>query len=218
MLRTVDIATGPTTSLSLLTNAVVLSITAEGFPVPPALIASGLSFSIGAFSLLFGLLNLGWILNFVTVPMLVGFQMSAALIIVQGQIPLILGESGVGQDFTLQGMQIPKNIATTQPLSLAVGVASIVIIILLKLVGKKWGHKSSIIRILSNLRNAFVIAISTTISFIINKDLVIPQFPIAGTVALTLQSPQLPTKLVLLVAKKSFPVSQSKINAQRVGC
>ncbi|KAK6595158.1 sulfate permease [Botrytis cinerea] len=183
-----DIATGPTTSLSLLTNAVVLSITAEGFPVPPALIASGLSFSIGTFSLLFGLLNLGWILNFVTVPMLVGFQMSAALIIVQG-------------------MQIPKNIATTQPLSLAVGVASIVIIILLKLMGKKWGHKSSIIRILSNLRNAFVIAISTTISFIINKDLVIPQFPIAGTVALTLQSPQLPTKLVLLVAKKSFPVS-----------
>ncbi|KAF7950704.1 uncharacterized protein EAE97_002256 [Botrytis byssoidea] len=201
-----DIATGPTTSLSLLTNAVVLSITAQDLPIPPALIASGLSFSIGAFSLLFGLLNLGWILNFVTVPMLVGFQMSAALIIVQGQVPLILGESGVGQDFSLQEMQIPQNIATTQPLSLAVGVASIVIIISLKLMGKRWGQKSSIIRILSSLRNAFVIAISTAISFIVNKDLIIPQFPIAGTVALTLQSPQLPTKVVLLVAKRSFPV------------
>lgn len=207
MLIIVDIATGPTTSLSLLTNAVVLSITARDLPIPPALIASGLSFSIGAFSLLFGLLNLGWILNFVTVPMLVGFQMSAALIIIQGQVPLILGESGVGQIFMLQGMQIPKNIATTQPLSLAVGAASIVIIVLLKLMGKRWGQKSNIIRILSSLRNAFVIAISTAISFIINKDLIIPQFPIAGTVALTLQSPQIPTKIVLLVAKKSFPVS-----------
>lgn len=95
MLRFIDITTGPTASLSLLTNVVVLSITADGLPIPPALIASGLSFSIGAISLLFGLLNLGWILNFVTVPMLVGFQMSAALIIVQGQVPLIWGESGV---------------------------------------------------------------------------------------------------------------------------
>ncbi|KAJ8058343.1 hypothetical protein OCU04_012535 [Sclerotinia nivalis] len=202
-----DIATGPTTSLSLLTNVVVLSITAQGLPIPPALIASAISFSIGAVSLLIGLLNLGWILNFVTVPMLVGFQMSAALIIIQGQIPLILGESGVSQNFTRQGMEIPKNIATTQPLSLAVGVASIVIIILLKLMGKKWGHKSSIIRVLSNLRNAFAIVISTGVSFVINRELIIPQFPIAGTaVPQGIQSPQPPTKIVLLVATKSFPV------------
>ncbi|KAF7868616.1 hypothetical protein EAF04_005147 [Stromatinia cepivora] len=201
-----DIATGPTTSLSLLTNAVVLSITAQGLPLPPALIASALSFSIGAVSLLIGLLNLGWILNFVTVPMLVGFQMSAAFFIIQGQIPLILGESGVNQDVTRQGMEIPQNITTTQPLSLAVGVAAILIIILLKLTGKKWGHKSSIIRVFSNLRNAIVIAIFTGVSFIINRELITPQFPIAGAAPQGIQFPQPPTKIVLLVATKSFPV------------
>ncbi|KAI9644963.1 hypothetical protein NHQ30_006998 [Ciborinia camelliae] len=201
-----DVATGPTTSLSLLTNAVVLSIVAQGLAIPPALIASALSFSIGAMSLLFGLLNLGWILNFVTVPMLVGFQIAAALIIIQSQIPLILGESGVGQIFTKQGLEILKNIATTQPLSLAIGVASILIIILLKLMGKEWGHKNRIIRVLSNLRNAFVIAIFTLVSFIHNRQLTIPRFPIAGTIPQGIQSPQLPTKLVLLVATKAFPV------------
>ncbi|ESZ93939.1 hypothetical protein SBOR_5698 [Sclerotinia borealis F-4128] len=201
-----DIATGPTTSISLLTNAAVLSITAQDLPIPPALIASSLSFSIGALSLLFGLLNLGWVLNFVTVPMLVGFQMSAALIIVQGQIPLILGESGVGQIFSRQVMEILRNIGTTQPLSLAVGVTSMVIIVSLKLMGKKWGHKSNIIKVLSNLRNAFVIAVFTGVSFVINRELIIPQFPIAGTVPRGIQSPQSPTKIVLLVATKAFPV------------
>lgn len=158
-------------------------------------------------SLFFGLLNLGWLLNFVSVPMLVGFQMSAGLIVIQGQIPLILGESGVGQIFTAQGLQILQNIKTTQPLSLAVGVASIVIIILLKLMGKKWGHKSNIIRVLSNLRNAFVIVVSTGVSFIVNRDLIIPQFPVVGTVSSGFQLPQPPTKIVLLVAIKAIPVS-----------
>lgn len=207
MLRIIDIATGPTTSLSLLTNAVVLSITAEGLPIPPSLIACALSFSIGAMSLLFGILNLGWILNFVTVPMLVGFQISAALIIIQGQIPLILGESGVSQIVAKQGIEITKNIKTTQPLSLAVGVASILIIISLKLVGKKWGQKNSIIRVLSNLRNAFVIVVLTGVSFIVNRDLIIPKFPITGTPPPGIQSPHSPTKIVLLISTKAIPVS-----------
>ncbi|QSZ28878.1 hypothetical protein DSL72_003383 [Monilinia vaccinii-corymbosi] len=201
-----DIATGPTTSLSLLTNAVVLSITAEDLPIPPALIASALSFSIGVMFLLLGLLNLGWILNFVSVPMLVGFQMAAAVIICQGQLPLILGESGVGLNFTTQMPEIIQNIKTTQPLSLAVGAGSIVIIVLLKFVGKKWGEGSTIIRVLSNLRNAFVIVVFTAVSFLVNKNLIIPRFPIAGTLPQGIQAPQAPSKIVLFVATKAMPV------------
>lgn len=201
-----DIATGPTTSLGLLTGAVVLSITAQGILIPPALIAAALSFSVGAISLVVGLLKLGWILNFITVPMIVGFQMTSALILIQAQVPLILGESNVSTLFVQQGMDILKQIKTTQPLSLAIGVASIVIIIGLKLIGKRWGHKSSIIRVLSNTRNAFVIIVFTGVSFIINRELIIPQFPISGPVPRGIQSPQPPTQIVLLVLTQAFPV------------
>ncbi|KAB8291160.1 hypothetical protein EYC80_009848 [Monilinia laxa] len=201
-----DIATGPTTSLSLLTNAVVLSIAAEDVPVPPALIASALSFAIGLMFLVFGLLNLGWILSFITVPMLVGFQMAAGLYICQAQIPLILGVTGVGNSFATQMMEVLKNIKTTQPLSLAIGVGAAVVIVGLKFVAKKWGQKNVFIKVLSNLRNVFVIAIFTGVSWLVNRDLDHPKFPIAGTLPEGIQGPKAPTKVVLLVLTRAVPI------------
>ncbi|PQE22125.1 sulfate permease protein [Rutstroemia sp. NJR-2017a BBW] len=202
-----DLATGPTTSLGLLTGVAILSITAQGLPIPPAVIAAALSFSIGAISLVVGLLRLGWVINFVTVPMLVGFQMTSALILVQGQVPVILGESDVSTSFIQQGTDILLQIKTTQPLSLAIGVASIVLLIALKLMGKHWAHKSSIVRVLSNTRNAVVIVIFTGVSFIINKDLSIPQFPIAGKFPQGIRFPQPPTQVVLLIlTRAALPV------------
>jgi sodium-independent sulfate anion transporter 11 len=207
MLMNVDLATGPTTSLGFLTGVAILSITKQGLPIPPPLIAAALSFSVGAISLVMGLLRLGWIINFVTVPMLVGFQMTSALILVQGQVPVILGESDVSTSFIQQGKDILLQIQTTQPLSLAIGVASIVLISTLKLMGKYWARKSRILRVLSNTRNAVVIIIFTSVSFIINRDLSIPQFPISGPVPRGIRFPQPPTQVVLLIlTRAALPV------------
>ena len=69
---------------------------------------------------------------------MIGFFMSIALIIAQGQVPSILGEVGVSSDFIQQGKDIVANIGTSQPTTIAIGLSSIILLVLLQLVGEKW--------------------------------------------------------------------------------
>lgn len=52
-----------------------------------------LALVVGALFLIFGLLRLGWVANFLSQPVLQGFTQGIALIVIVGQIPAILGTS-----------------------------------------------------------------------------------------------------------------------------
>lgn len=176
-------------------------------PLPPALVAAVVAVSVGILALIMGVLKLGWMLDFISLPVLIGFIMGSAIIIIQGQVPTLLGEEGVSPIFVLQGKDIITKIGTAKPLTIAIGASGIVILLILQFIGKKWGKKNHAIWVLSISRNIIVLVLFTGISFAVNRDLETPLWEITGTIPSGLQPPRAPPiMLILVLTFVSFPV------------
>ena len=84
-----DMSTGPTSLLGLLTAEIVRDYTSEGFSAQA--IASMVAMCVGIYCLIIGGLKLGFLLEFVSIPVLHGFISAAGIVIMLGQIPSLFG-------------------------------------------------------------------------------------------------------------------------------
>ncbi|MDQ3099237.1 MAG: sulfate permease [bacterium] len=84
------LSTGPVAVISLMTASALsaLNLTDPAMMVQYAILLAVL---VGLFQLLFGLLRLGVIINFISHPVMLGFTNAAALIIASSQLPKIFG-------------------------------------------------------------------------------------------------------------------------------
>lgn len=201
----VDVSTGPTSIIGLLTGQLVVELSGQ---ISPATVAATVSFSIGIICLVTGLLKLGWLLNFVSHPVLTGFITGAAIIILTGQVPAILGETGAPAAWIDQIPFILKNIPKAKPLTIAIGFSGVALLLILQFIGQKWGKKSTVVWVICTSRNAIVLALFTGLSFGLNIN--IPKKPLwalTGTIPSGLQTPRFPTfEHVKVILPKSFPI------------
>jgi high affinity sulfate transporter 1 len=128
---------GPESALAILSAAVVGTLAVAGtqeyldFTFALALI-------VGVIFIIFGLLRLGWVANFMAIPVLKGFIQGLALVIIVSQLPTIFGvEGGDGnffQELWAVITQLPDaNVATT-----IIGLASLVILFAFKRFAPRW--------------------------------------------------------------------------------
>ena len=151
-----------------------------------------------------GMLNLGFLLEFVSLPVLTGFISAAAITIILGQVPAIFGETGVGTGTANQVHDIFEKLPRTKPITFAVGLGGIVLLIILQVLGKRLGKKNKVIWIISIGRNALVILLFTIISFVLNRNRKTPLFDLTGKIPSGLIPPKLPN---LALVKRVFPSS-----------
>ncbi|KAK0102865.1 hypothetical protein ONS95_000937 [Cadophora gregata] len=178
-----DISVGPTSGTAFFTATIVVELGKLG--IPPALAAAVVSFSVGIWSLIFGILNLGFIFDYVSTPMSLGFTMGTAIVVINSQIPAILGLQGVSPVFIDMMPEIIKRIGETKSITVAIAVSSIVLLAFSQFVGNKWGHKNAFIRIFAASRHINVLGLFTGISFFANKNLDLPLWSVLGPVATT---------------------------------
>ncbi|RDW82228.1 SulP family sulfate permease [Coleophoma cylindrospora] len=190
-----DISTGPTSIIGLLTAQIIADVSKEGFT--PAAIASAIAFSVGIYALIMGLLRLGFLLDFISLPVLTGFVGAAGLTILIGQVPALFGETGVGSGVANQIHDIITKLPQTKPLTFVIGFSGIFLLQLLQFLGKKYGKQYRVFWILSIGRNAIVLVLFTGISFGINKDLKKPLFDLTSTVPSGLVAPSAPTGTII---------------------
>lgn len=96
------LSVGPVALVSILTGQAVAAAT-DGSGVAPETAALALALLIGALLLAIGLLRLGFLINFVSDPVLTGFVSAAALLIGASQLGALLGVD-VERASTLAGM------------------------------------------------------------------------------------------------------------------
>ncbi|SDU73135.1 SulP family inorganic anion transporter [Jiangella alkaliphila] len=90
---------GPMSATAALSAGVVGGIVSSGSGDFPAYTA-GLALAVGTLAVLAGLLRLGFLANFVSEPVLKGFIVGMALVIIVGQLPKLFGlEGGEGNFF-----------------------------------------------------------------------------------------------------------------------
>ena len=127
-----QLSTGPVAMTSLLTAASVAPFAAAGSEMFFSYVIL-LALLSGLFQVLFGALRMGVLLNFLSHPVLMGFINAAAIIIGLSQIPTLLGISAKqSEHFLVDIWQVFSHIDTMHEVSVAFGVAAIVMLLLFK--------------------------------------------------------------------------------------
>ncbi|XP_078691502.1 sodium-independent sulfate anion transporter-like isoform X3 [Branchiostoma floridae x Branchiostoma belcheri] len=118
-----DVTLGPTAIISLMTAEY-----AKGEPT----LAIALCLCAGLVQFAMGVLQLGFLVNFMAFPVISGYMSAAALIIGCGQLKLIFGLKDVRRDFIWNIYDTFRKLPETNHWDLTLGVISFVILLIMK--------------------------------------------------------------------------------------
>ncbi|TQS34829.1 hypothetical protein Golomagni_04774 [Golovinomyces magnicellulatus] len=199
-----DLCPGPTSIIGVLVAEVINDYRNEGYS--PQQIAGVLTFLVGLISLVVGMLKMGFVLSFISVPVLSGFVSAAGLLTILSQVSALFGyqaSNGTARKIYDIFAKLPK----ARLYDSLIGLGSILILYLTEKVGQRWGKKYKIIWVITICRNAILIMIFTIISFLVNRDADEPYFEIAKTSDAEIQLPTLPpSTLIMKLMKRSIAV------------
>jgi sulfate permease, SulP family len=122
-----------TTTLAILVGAEFVELGMGGSPesLLPALVM--LTLLVGSVLVLAGLLRLGFVANFISEPVLIGFKAGIGIVIVVDQIPKLLGiHFPKGPFFFRNLFALAKNIPETSLITLAVGIIMVALLLALE--------------------------------------------------------------------------------------
>jgi len=118
-----------TTTIAILT-ATELGEVASGSDITSLLrVSAMLTLLVGAFLVLASFLRLGFIANFISAPVLVGFKAGIGLVIVMDQIPKILGIHFPKGSFVHNLLAIFQSISGTSLITLGAGIVTIAMLV-----------------------------------------------------------------------------------------
>ncbi len=120
---------GPDTAMAALVAVVVVPL-APGDPGRLALLAAALGVMVGMLCLLGGVLRLGFVANFLSKPVIVGFMHGLALVIIVAQLPKVLGLKSDGETTLDQAVSLLHRLGDTNFISLGIGIGTFAAILL----------------------------------------------------------------------------------------
>jgi SulP family sulfate permease len=132
------LSTGPVAITSLLTAASVSALAAHGTEQFYSYVML-LALVSGLFQIVFGVLRIGVLINFVSHPVLMGFVNAAVIVISLAQVPTLLGISSKPSDhLLLDTWHVITNLDTLHELSLAFGVCAIALLVGFRKYAPRW--------------------------------------------------------------------------------
>jgi solute carrier family 26 (sodium-independent sulfate anion transporter), member 11 len=146
---------------------VVADLTKEGWTAQE--VASAVALWMGVYGMILGFLKLGFLLDFISYPVLTGFISAVAITIIVNQMDSLLGEDGVRDGNAKAIHDIFAFLPKANGYTCAVGFTGILFLFLLEQAGKRWGQKYKVIWFLSILRAFLCLAIFTGVSYAVNK-------------------------------------------------
>jgi SulP family sulfate permease len=130
-----QLAVGPVAMVSLLIASGVGQLAQAGTE-PYIALAILLAFMVGLIQFSMGVFRLGFLVNFLSHPVIAGFTSAAALIIGFSQFKHLLGIKVSGEKFLEIMSQIFQNLTQTHVATLSIGLVAIAILILVKKIHK----------------------------------------------------------------------------------
>lgn len=121
-----------TTTIAILTGTALAGVASAGDPAALATAAATLVFLVGGILVLAGILRLGFVANFISEPVLVGFKAGIGIVIVVDQIPKLLGIHIAKGSFLHNLRAIFEAIPQTSLPTLAMAALMMAILIILK--------------------------------------------------------------------------------------
>lgn len=124
---------------------------------------------MGVYGMVLGFLKLGFLLEFISLPILSGFISAVAITIILNQMGSFLGEDGVTGSTATQIYEIFHKLPEANGYACAIGFSGIIFLTILDQAGKRWGDKNKTIWFLSITRAFLTLVLYTGISYGVNK-------------------------------------------------
>jgi high affinity sulfate transporter 1 len=121
-----------TTTIAILAGAQLGQVVPEGDPASLLSASATLTLLVGVALLLASLLRLGFIANFISEPVLVGFKAGIGLVIILDQVPKLLGIHFPKGSFFQNLLSIVHGLPGTSMATLAVGALMVAILVMLE--------------------------------------------------------------------------------------
>src|SRR5512136_658465 len=121
-----------TTTIAILTGGLLGQVVPGGDPASLISALATLGLLVGGMLVLASFLRLGFIANFISEPVLIGFKAGIGLVIVVDQVPKLLGIHFQKVSFLADLGSILRTLPETSAATLAVGVASLGLLVGLK--------------------------------------------------------------------------------------
>ncbi|XP_058118321.1 sodium-independent sulfate anion transporter-like [Anopheles ziemanni] len=200
-----DLTIGPTAIMALMVQVYV-----GGLGVDFAVL---LTFLVGCIILILGLLNLGFLVQFISMPVTAGFTSAAAITIASGQVKSLLGLPGRSNEFIESWLNVYRHFGETKLWDALLGISTIIILVLLRSVRGKW---SMVGKYLALSRNAIVVIGGAALAYFFAASGSNP-FSLTGTVTPGLPPVKLPPfSTVLNNQTVPFPEMSSKLGSSIV--
>lgn len=126
---------GPEATTAILTATAVTPL-AGGDPSRYAAFAAVAALLVGAFSIIGGIVRLGFITDFLSKPILVGYIAGTTLIVIASQLGKMFGISLESRDFFRQIFELLSRLDETHYLTLAIGLVSMAALIIIRRVNR----------------------------------------------------------------------------------
>ncbi|XP_052869528.1 sodium-independent sulfate anion transporter-like [Anopheles cruzii] len=154
-----------------------------------------LTFLSALITIMFGVLNLGVLVRFISIPVVMGFTTAACLTIGSAQVRSLLGISskGKGSDFVSSWSNVFTNLNQVRWADSVLGVSSILLLVLFRFT-KDFNITRSrpFFKYARLLSNAVVVVIGTLLAYLLTSDIGNPAFLLTGPVKAGLPTFQAP--------------------------
>ncbi|KAI5464394.1 sulfate transporter 4.1 [Mariannaea sp. PMI_226] len=201
---TKDVSTGPTSLIGLLTSENVHALQDQ---FTPSEIASATAFMMGVYGMALGFLKLGFLLEFISLPVLSGFISAIAITIILNQMDSLLGEDNVGDGAATQIHDIFHELPNANGWACLIGFTGILFLTILDKSGKRWGSKYKVVWLLSITRAFLTLVLFTGVSYAVNKNREEYLFDVVKVKSSGQQAPKFPNPdLIPKVAGRSIAV------------
>lgn len=147
--------------------------------IPPFIILPALTFCVGIWFLLFGVLGLGFVFDLIPISISLAVVTTIALNLIIVQIPTFLGLNGIPQIVPAIPPAVISNVANISLRTLAISISAIVFLAALQVVSQKFGKKKTVAgkaaRLGFNTGGLLVVLIFTVVSFLFLQNVPISQ-------------------------------------------
>jgi high affinity sulfate transporter 1 len=126
-----------TATLAILTGTQLGLAVPDGDPPRLAAATATLAVLVGTMLVVARMMRLGFVANFISVPVLTGFKAGIGLVIVLDQVPKLLGIHIAKQGFFLDLISVVPHLPPTSAITLAVAAATFVSLIVLERLGAR---------------------------------------------------------------------------------
>ncbi|KAL2918899.1 Sulfate permease 2 [Polyrhizophydium stewartii] len=189
-----DVTIGATAVLSLVTGQLLSTYNSDK-SINPVVFASGVAFLTGVFETIIGLLRLGIVVDFIPVPVIIGFTTGSGITIIVGQVAGLLGITGIDTNEAAYKVfyNTVKNLGNAK-IDAAFGVAALVTLLAFKFGTRalsRRGHGWAVW--VGYAANAIVLIAIAIASWLYNRGASTPRIRVVGTVPSGLSYLHVPT-------------------------